>query len=151
MRVQNLHPKRQVKLVFVIKALKRLNWRHLNLPGGNRGFKANIFLTDDRSIAKLHSRFLGDERPTDVITFPCPLHSTTTPSGSRMGEEVAEIIISLNTAIRQARERRIPLQWELTLLSVHGLLHLSGCRDERLIDWKQMRIKEFETIVKIIS
>lgn len=97
---------------------------------------ADVFLTDDAKIAKLHGEFLKDRRPTDVMAFS-------------MGE-AGEVIISLDTAARQATRRNIPLRWELTLLSLHGILHLNGYRDKKLHDWKRMRIAEFESMVKIL-
>jgi probable rRNA maturation factor len=98
---------------------------------------ADIYLTDDRRISKLHGDFLGDARPTDVMSFP---------SGKRRGE----IAISLDTAARQARERNIPLRWELTLLALHGILHLNGYDDRRLGAWKRMKTAEFESMVKLL-
>jgi len=61
-----------------------------------------------------------------------------------------EVIISLDTAARQARDRKIPLKWELTILAVHGLLHLHGFRDHKFSDWKRMRVTEFEMMAKIL-
>ena len=66
-----------------------------------------------------------------------------------MGER-GDVVISLDTAIRQAKSRKIPLSWELTLLAVHGILHLHGLKDRKYPDWKKMRIAEFETMIKII-
>jgi probable rRNA maturation factor len=103
--------------------------------GGEGGF-VKIFLTTDAEISKLHARFLHSKRATDVMSFS--------------SEHGGEIIISIDTAQRQAHERAIPLRWELTLLAVHGLLHLQGCCDEKPNDWKKMRIAEFETMVKIL-
>lgn len=98
--------------------------------------EADIYLTDDRRISKLHAEFLGIEDPTDVMSFD-------------LGK-TGEIIISLDTAARQARERNIPLRWELTLLALHGILHLNGYDDRKLSDWKRMRTAEFESMVRII-
>lgn len=97
---------------------------------------ADIYLTDDRHISSLHKRFLDDPKPTDVMTFP-------------MGQR-GDVIISLDTAMRQAAGRKIPLRWELTLLAVHGILHLRGFKDRKYRDWQRMRVAEFETVVKII-
>ena len=99
-------------------------------------FKADIFLTNDVEISKLHERFLQSKHATDVMSFP--------------SENGGEIIISLDTALKQAGQRAIPLRWELTLLAVHGLLHLYGYRDDKRNDLKKMRIGEFETMVKIL-
>lgn len=100
------------------------------------GLKSDIFLTTDADISRLHKRFLEIGGPTDVMAFQCG--------------EGGEVVISLDTAVRQARQRRIPLRWELTLLAVHGILHLSGMRDHKLADWKKMRVAEFEAMVRVL-
>lgn len=58
--------------------------------------------------------------------------------------------MSLDTAGRQAEERGVPLSHELSLLCVHGLLHLCGVDDERPVDWRRMRRLEFEAMMKLL-
>lgn len=70
------------------------------------------FITDD-AIAKVHGEFLDDPTPTDVITFA---HG--------------EILISTETAIRQAADHGMSPERELALYLIHGLLHLNGHEDE---------------------
>lgn len=71
-----------------------------------------IVLVSDQRIAALHDEFMSDPTPTDVITF-------------RHGE----IVISAETARREARRRNLPVSEELALYAVHGLLHLAGWSD----------------------
>lgn len=66
----------------------------------------------DGAIGKVHGEFMGDPAPTDVITFG---HG--------------EILISAETAAREARARGEPLERELGRYLVHGLLHLNGFED----------------------
>jgi probable rRNA maturation factor len=70
-----------------------------------------VFVSDDR-IAEIHRRFMGDPAPTDVITF-----------------DHGEIVVSTETAKRQARRFGTTLEHELGLYLVHGLLHLAGFDD----------------------
>ena len=70
------------------------------------------FITDE-AIAKVHADFLADSTPTDVITFA---HG--------------EILISTETAIRQAAEHGQAPGREVALYIIHGLLHLNGHEDE---------------------
>lgn len=67
----------------------------------------------DAAIAKVHAEFLGDATATDVITFA---HG--------------EILISAETAAREASARGEPLERELLRYLVHGLLHLNGHEDQ---------------------
>ena len=71
-----------------------------------------VSLVDDPTIADLHVRFMNVPGPTDVITF-----------------QHGEIIISVDTATRQAAEHGNPLDRELLLYGIHGLLHLAGYED----------------------
>lgn len=69
------------------------------------------FITDE-AIAKVHAEFLEDPTPTDVITFA---HG--------------EILISTETALRQAVEHGQTPEREVALYLIHGLLHLNGHED----------------------
>jgi probable rRNA maturation factor len=72
----------------------------------------SVVLVSDRRIAALHGEFMGDPTPTDVITF---LHG--------------EIVLSAETAQREARQRGLPVAQEIARYVVHGLLHLAGWTD----------------------
>jgi probable rRNA maturation factor len=84
-----------------------------------------VALVDDRTIARLHARYLGDPAPTDVLSFP---HG--------------EIVVSADTARREARARGIDPVHELVLYVVHGALHLAGYRDGKAKDRARMRRAE---------
>jgi probable rRNA maturation factor len=103
--------------------------------------RVNIFFTDDVEIKRLKTRHFGIRRVTDVISFPLedPLTGT-----------LGDIVISLDSAIRQAKTRKAPLHRELLLLAVHGVLHLQGVRDDSEVHWRKMRIAEFEIMVRIL-
>lgn len=72
----------------------------------------SFVLVSDTRIAALHDEFMCDPTPTDVITF-----------------HHGEIVISAETARREARRRALPLPEELARYAVHGLLHLAGWSD----------------------
>ncbi len=96
-------------------------------------------MVNDARIRKLKKAYFGISRATDVISFPLFEQGI-----------LGEIVISLDTARKQAKQRRVALKHELLLLGVHGLLHLQGLEDEDLLSWKKMRQAEFEILVKII-
>jgi probable rRNA maturation factor len=75
--------------------------------------EVSVALVSDRRIADLHRRFLNERGPTDVITF-----------------QHGEIVISAETAKRQARAFQTSLEDELRLYIAHGLLHLHGYDDK---------------------
>lgn len=90
----------------------------------------SILLTDDRRITPLHERWMGEEGPTDVMSFP-------------MEEEgiLGDIVISAETA---ARRRPKDPHGEVLRYLVHGLLHLTGHdhrgKGERLRMERQARL-----------
>jgi len=70
-------------------------------------------IVDDAAMAAVHAQFLGDPTTTDVITFP-----------------YGEIIVCADVARREADARNLPLEHELSLYLIHGLLHLNGYNDK---------------------
>ena len=82
----------------------------------------HVTVVDDRRIRALNARYLGARRATDVLAF-----DLAGPGPARLW---GEIIVSAETAARQARRLRVPLASELDLLVVHGLLHLAGYDDD---------------------
>jgi probable rRNA maturation factor len=106
-----------------------------------RRLRVDVVFIDDGMIAELAGRFRGSHRPTDVLTFGY---------GPEPDGLAGEILISLDTAQRQAKERKVPLERELLLLVVHGLLHLGGQDDETYRGFCQMRKGEFEALMRIL-
>jgi probable rRNA maturation factor len=87
--------------------------------------KVVVALVDDKTIAEVHGRFLGDPTPTDVISFP---HG--------------EIVVSAQTALRESQTRGIAPLDELVLYVVHGALHLKGHSDRSPKARARMRAAE---------
>ena len=90
-------------------------------------------LTNDKKIADLNNTWLGKSQSTDVLSFPI-LDETSFVLSSEV-IELGDIVISVPTAIRQAKENNVDLRRELRWLATHGLLHLFGwdhCDQESL-------------------
>jgi probable rRNA maturation factor len=80
-----------------------------------------IVLTDDDRLQALNREYLGIDAPTDVLSFPA---SETDPeTGARY---LGDILISMPRARAQAETAGHPLEWEVQLLVVHGVLHVLG-------------------------
>lgn len=85
----------------------------------------SIVLTDDETIQALNRDFRGKDRPTDVLSFSQV--EGEGPKVSGHGPQVlGDVVISVDTAARQAREARRTLDAEICHLLVHGVLHLLG-------------------------
>jgi probable rRNA maturation factor len=75
-----------------------------------------LVLSGDRLLRRLNRRYRGKDAPTDVLSFPAD------------GAEGAlgDIVISLDTAARNARGLGRTLPQELDVLALHGFLHVLG-------------------------
>ena len=88
---------------------------------GRRREDVHVTLVDDATIRRLNAQHLGARRATDVLAF-----NLEGPGPSPL---LGEVIVSVDTARRQARRLRVPVALELDLLVVHGVLHLAGFED----------------------
>ncbi len=90
------------------------------VAGAGRAMKAAgevaLLLTGDRAVRALNRRYRGKDKPTDVLSFPGP--------GGEAG--LGDIVISVETAARNAREHGRTLPQELDILALHGFLHVLG-------------------------
>ena len=92
---------------------------------------------------ELNRNYRGKDKTTDVLSFP-QLEGRVMPGGSG---NLGDIVISPAQARRQAAERKERFSDELTLLLIHGLLHLLGYDHERGAgDARIMRRKEREIL-----
>jgi len=82
----------------------------------------SIVLTDDAQIRILNRDYRHKDRPTDVLAFAIREGA----HGELAGEMLGDVVISLETADRQAREHGHSLREEAVFLLAHGLLHLLG-------------------------
>ena len=80
-----------------------------------------IVITDDEQLQELNRDFRDVDSPTDVLSFPA---SEVDPETGRL--YLGDILISIERAGEQATAGGHPLEAELQLLIVHGILHLLG-------------------------
>jgi probable rRNA maturation factor len=86
------------------------------------GKELSIALVSDGAIQTLNRTWRKKDRPTDVLSFP----AGALPRGTPKPHPLGDVVISLDTAARRAREEGAELQRELALYLAHGLLHLLG-------------------------
>lgn len=98
--------------------------------------ECELILTDNSTIQKLNKTHRNIDKPTDVLSFPLEFDLPHMPLGS--------IIISVDYAQEKAKEFNHTLEEEITLLFIHGLLHLLGYDHE--VDQGEHRDKEEELI-----
>jgi probable rRNA maturation factor len=82
----------------------------------------SILFTDDIRIAHLNNRYLGRKGPTNVLAFPMEEGPTSNFESPMLGD----VVISVSTALREAKEHGEALEHTIDRLLIHGLLHLLG-------------------------
>ena len=90
--------------------------------------EVSVTFTDDKSIHELNKKFRGVDRPTDVLSFPLfdyEGQSEEPPVDELLGM-LGDVVISLETAARQAEEYGHSFEREVAFLTVHSMLHLLG-------------------------
>lgn len=126
---QRAVPARLLRLPSAIETVRRA-WPEV-VAAERRGSvlgglpEISIVLVSDARIAALHAEFMNDPSPTDVITF-----------------HHGEIVLSAETARREARRRGLPLPQEIARYAVHGLLHLAGWSDTGVAAAAKMRARQ---------
>lgn len=104
--------------------------------------EVSLLLTDDEGIRELNNLYLQRDRPTNVISFPM-----------NEGPLLGDIVISVETAARDAEEGDLPLLDEIAFLFIHGLLHLVGYDHEKgdISEAAGMKEKERELFRTILG
>jgi probable rRNA maturation factor len=122
--------------------LRRTARATLHLTHPDHATSLSIVIVDDAAIRRLNRDFRGADKVTDVLSFS-PHHSgpwqgPTDPPASDPNPvfplppdnpdppHLGDIVISLPQAQRQAKRAGHPLELELALLTIHGILHLLG-------------------------
>jgi len=141
---------------------------------GERRVEVSLTLTGDDEIRELNRRYLGRDRATDVLSFPmwkgdedgAQADAATGPApgpASGPGPEpgtapegapdepvlLGDVIVSVETARRQAAEYGRPFREELSRLVVHGTLHLLDYEDASRRGAAVMRSKEDAVLVRL--
>ena len=104
----------------------------VKLPG-----LVSVSLIDDPEIQRVHTQFMDNPDPTDVITFP-------------YGEE-GDVLISVETAARQAEELGASFEREIALYLIHGLLHLAGYDDTTPAAREEMDKLQESLLTKVLG
>ena len=94
---------------------------------GQREF--NVCFVSDEDMARMNSVYRGKAAPTDVLSFPWEGNGESGPEENVADEFrnfLGDVVISVATAERNARAEGHPVEEEIRLLILHGVLHLLG-------------------------
>ena len=99
----------------------------------------SVLITDDSGIRTLNRDYRGKDSATDVLSFPLQ-NDNAVPAQPMLGD----VVISVDTAERQAVQYGVNLEQELARLLIHGILHLVGYDHENVPDEEVLRMQRRE-------
>ena len=111
--------------------------RHLKVKQA----ELSLAFVTDQTIHELNRQYRHKDRPTDVLSFPL--------ADERCPTLLGDVVISVDTARRQARQRKRAFADELRALLIHGILHLLGY-DHEVSDSEAVRMRRKERELKAL-
>ncbi len=130
---------RQKLIRWTEKILALVGWKRVALA---------VRIVNDSEIRALNRRYLGEDRPTDVLAFSQMEGKFFPQRGTPF---LGDVVISLQTARRAAPGYGNPWEVELLLYLCHGILHLMGYRDSTPGKRAMMEKKEQAILRKILG
>lgn len=102
----------------------------------------SVSIVGDRTMRAINREYLGKDRPTNVISFSMKEGDF----GDLNPQSLGDVVISADTAMREAEDGDITLFERMSFLLMHGILHLCGYDHERsgAIEAQRMETKEVE-------
>jgi probable rRNA maturation factor len=113
----------------------------------------SILITGQEKIRQLHKEYMGEDEPTDVLSFamsekgPADAPDFVFPAGD--AAHLGEVIISYPQAEIQAAEHRHSIKKEVAILLIHGVLHLLGYDHDEPERQKRMQARE-KAMLKLV-
>jgi probable rRNA maturation factor len=134
--IKNLQSKVHLNSQAIVETVRRV----LLSEGSKKTGEINLLFVSDKRIIKFNRKYLDKNNPTDVIAFDLsgPLYP---------GKIFADIVISVDRAVDNAKIFGTSALFELCLYAAHGVLHILGY-DDRTLKQRQNMQKKAEYILK---
>lgn len=112
----------------IVEFIPWIDWFQVWLESlsSSQDCEIGLRLVGDRQIQTFNNQYRSLDQPTDVLAFAATEADISIPTDINEPLYLGDIIISLDTAAKQANEQKHSLTIELAWLSSHGLLHLLG-------------------------
>ena len=104
--------------------------------------EVSLMFTDDETIHEMNREYRGIDRPTDVLSFALEEGEEEEIYGGPEENLLGDIIISVETATRQAEDYGHSVEREMAFLALHGMLHLLGYDHMEEEERQEMRAQE---------
>jgi len=119
----------------------------LNILASAEPCELSILLVDDLTIRELNQNHRSIDSSTDVLAFSQREgEALTNPPVKRAYSLIGDVVISIETAHRQAEENHEPRRKEVALLITHGILHLFGYDDGTPEEYEKMMTRSHEIL-----
>lgn len=93
---------------------------------GRQGESLTVAFVRDRIIRNLNRKFRATDRATDVLSFPRGNSNDEDFAGAGVVDHLGDVVVSTDTALRQASDAELSFEREVEELVMHGVLHLCG-------------------------
>ncbi|GAB4277954.1 MAG: hypothetical protein Kow0029_20960 [Candidatus Rifleibacteriota bacterium] len=127
----------QSLLKLNLKLIKKIAEEIMRFEATPEKAELSLVFCDDDFIQKLNKDYRGKNEPTDVLSFP--MEEETFDSEVRM---LGDVVVSTETALRQAESMKHEPILEVVFLLIHGILHLRGYEHENKTARRRMRDRE---------
>lgn len=114
---------------------------------GSSDAELSLLICDDPEIAQYNGEYLKRQGPTNVIAFPMQEGEFSGICAYLLGD----VVISADTALREAKEMGISFDQRFDQLLVHGILHLFGYDHEKSEEEELRMEKKSEELLELIS
>ena len=133
--IRNIQKKQKINTSRFRRSLKKL-LKELDIEN----HEISVLIVDDEQITKINRDYLNRDRPTNVISFAM----TEGFSGNMHPKILGDIVISSETALRDASAAGLQFGDEMEFLLIHGLLHLIGYNHENTTKEETQRMRQRE-------
>jgi probable rRNA maturation factor len=124
--------------------------KKLLAAAGEPSSSLSLTLVDDAAIRGLNREHRGKDKATDVLSFPIHASHEWAEPVAPPEKLLGDVVISIETARRQASDYDASLQEELYRLLIHGILHVLGHDHERA-DERRVMVAAERRLAKAIG
>lgn len=144
---------KEFKRLLSVAWLKKVAWQVLAAENAKPMVEVGLVITGQDKIKELNLKYLEEDSPTDVLSFPMMEpdlgeNCFVNPPDKRL--RIGEVIISYPQAKKQAKEHGHRVKKEVTILIIHGILHLLGYDHDTSGRKRVMRKRESD-ILRVIG
>ena len=141
--IENRQNKRKISKIPLRKVARKI----LSVSGCPDA-QLSILIVDDAQIQEVNHDYLGKDRPTNVISFAMQEGE----GGGVQPDLLGDVVISAETAARDAYEAQASFESELYFLLLHGILHLLGYdHEDNPVEARRMEQKSEELLQRVGS